>query len=263
MPHLQAKFPASLYVLSQNPTGSPPVLLLHGLGATGASWGLQIPALVKAGFLVLAPDMRGFGKSPYPGQTNIAGMTSDMAELLRIRQTYPAHVVGISMGGTIALQLALEDPRLVRKLVLVNTFARLRPDRLSVWLFFAFRMLLIHTLGLPAQAQVVGKRIFPDSVQQETRQVLIDQILQANPRAYRATMRSLARFNVSNRLNEITMPTLVITGENDNTVPLKNQRELAEGIPGARHVIIRSAGHAVIADQPDAFNKTMLDFLCG
>jgi 3-oxoadipate enol-lactonase len=74
-------------------------------------------------------------------------------------------------------------------------------------------------------------------------------------------MRALARFDVRRRLSDIRAPTLVVTGEEDTTVPPATQRELAEGIPGAQHVTIAGAGHAVIADSPEAFNRTLLAFL--
>jgi pimeloyl-ACP methyl ester carboxylesterase len=76
-------------------------------------------------------------------------------------------------------------------------------------------------------------------------------------------MRALARFNVLNRLGEISAPTLVITGELDRTVSPKNQRILAERIPNARQVVIPGAGHAVTGEQPEAFNQAMIDFLVG
>jgi pimeloyl-ACP methyl ester carboxylesterase len=129
------------------------VLLLHGLGVNGSSWALQFPALAEAGFRPVAPDARGFGQSSYPGGAmTVARMAEDMSALLEALHLVPAHVVGISMGGVLALQLALTRPEMIEKLVLVNTFARLRPERPSVWAYFAFRMILAHD-GLEAQAR--------------------------------------------------------------------------------------------------------------
>ena len=245
-----------------NPSGSPPVLLLHELGANCSSWSLQIPPLVEAGFRPIAPDVRGFGKSPYHGGgMAIPSLASDAATLLQSLNASPAIIVGISMGGAIALQLALDEPQAVSKLVLVNTFASLRAEKLSIWLYFSFRLLLVHTLGLPAQARTVARRIFPKPEQAELRQLLIEQITQADPRAYRAVMRALARFDVTARLGNIRVPTLIITGEQDTTVPLKSQRVLLAGIPNAWQIIMPAAGHAVTAEQPQAFNQHLLDFL--
>jgi len=237
-------------------------VLLHGLGATSQSWDLQIPALTQAGFRVIAPDARGFGCSPYPGGNHrIADMADDVAALLQRIDGAPAHVIGISMGGTLALQLALDHAELVRRLVLVNTFASLRPDRPSVWLYFALRMLLVNTVGLQAQAQTVARRIFPRPEQSFLRETLIAQICQADPRGYRVTMRALALFDVTRRLGEIRAPTLIVSGADDTTVPLKSQRLLVERISGARHLVIAAAGHAVTVEQPHAFNQAIVEFL--
>jgi pimeloyl-ACP methyl ester carboxylesterase len=238
------------------------VLLLHGLGACGASWALQIPALVDAGYRVIAPDVRGFGQSTYPGgRLRISDLAADMICLLEHLVTGPVHLVGISMGGAIALQLALDSPTLIRKLVLVNTFASLRPKNPSLWLYYAFRFILVHTLGLPAQARAVSHRIFPHPEQDPFRQELVKEICQADPDGYRAVMRSLALFNVADRLKEIHTQTLVISGEEDTTVPQKVQLNLFNSLPAAQHVLIPAAGHAVIVDQPELFNHHLLEFL--
>ena len=107
---------ASLHFLDPNPTGKPVVLLLHGLGADGSSWTLQLPALSRAGFRPLAPDAPGFGGSPYDGGGwNIRRVAAQMAGLLEELGGGPAHIVGLSMGGVIAQQFALDFPQLTKK----------------------------------------------------------------------------------------------------------------------------------------------------
>jgi 3-oxoadipate enol-lactonase len=251
-----------LHFLDPNPKGNSVVLLLHGLGANGSSWTLQFDPLIKAGFRPIAPDTPGFGESPYDGKGwSIQRSAAAMAELVKELVTTPVHVVGISMGGTIAQQIAFDFPHPVKKLVLVNTFAILRPTSLSGWLYFLQRFILVHTLGLPTQAKFVAARIFPGEDQQVMRDLLIKQITQADPRAYRAAMRSLGLFNSTGKLDQIKAPTLVVTGDRDSTVPVANQRNLAEHIHGAKHVFIPDAGHAVTIDQPDLFNEELLGFL--
>lgn len=261
MPDLNLSPNLTLHYLEHHPGGAQTVLLLHGLGATGASWEFQFQPLVEAGFHVLAPDARGFGASSYPGKTSVADMAGDMAALLEHLGASPSHVVGISMGGTLALQLAVDHPGMVKKLVLVNTFASLRPEKISVWLYFAIRFALVHTLGLPAQARAVAQRIFPKADQEELRQALISQILQADPRGYRAAMRALGMFDIRRELSGIRAPTLVITGSSDTTVPLKTQKVLSENIPQASTRLVPDAGHAVIVEKPHIFNQILLDFL--
>jgi pimeloyl-ACP methyl ester carboxylesterase len=262
MPLIDLPTGVRLNYLDINPEGRATVLLLHGLGVNGASWALQFQALSEAGYRSIAPDARGFGQTRcMGGGITVARLAEDMAALLEALHLVPAHVVGISMGGVLALQLALTRAQMIEKLVLVNTFARLRPERPSVWAYFALRMLMVHTLGLEAQARAVARRVLPREDQAEMREIMIQTVRQADPRAYRATMRALALFDVQDRLREIRLPTLLVTGADDNTVPPPLQRRLLLGILGAQQVIIPKAGHAVTADQPEAFNRVLLDFL--
>lgn len=260
MPIIELSPGLCFHYRDENRGGRQTVLLLHGLGVNSSSWQLQFPSLTGSGFRVLAPDAPGFGRTPYTGQAGVASTARLLAALLQKLDTGPVFIVGISMGGTHALQLTLDAPALVSRLVLVNTFARLDPGSWSGWLYFAFRFLLVHTMGLHVQARAVANRMFPHPSQQELRQEFIDQVLQADPRGYRAAMRALARFDVRRRLHEIQAPTLVITGEKDSTIPAANQQYLVQNIPGARQTVIPHAGHAVIADQPEAVNQALLDF---
>jgi 3-oxoadipate enol-lactonase len=252
----------TLHYLDPNPGGFPAVLLLHGLGADANSWALQIPALTGAGLRPIAVDIPGFGQSPYNGKYwSISWVAAHMAELLGELRTGAVHVIGLSLGGAIAQQFALDTPHLTRKLVLVSTFAVLRPDNLSGWVYFLQRFILVNTLGLPAQAKLVAQRIFPDPHNDQLRNILVDTISRADPRAYRKAMTSLGLFNSVKRLPEIKTPTLVITGADDNTVNPARQKFLVAGIPNARQVVIPHAGHAVPVDQGERFNKELLRFL--
>jgi len=252
----------TLNYLDPHPSGTPVVLLLHGLGANASSWTLQISPLIAAGFRPIATDTPGFGGSPYDGRGwSIRRVAADMAGLLEELQTGPAHVVGLSMGGTIAQQFALDAPHLTRSLVLVSTFTVLRPDTLSGWLYFLQRFILVNTLGLPAQARVVAQRVFPGPRYEQVREMLVETISRADPRAYRKAMSSLGLFNSIKRLGEIKVPTLVVTGADDTTVPPARQQMLVKGIRAAQQVTIPDAGHAVPVDQSERFNRELLAFL--
>ena len=252
-----------VYYLDENITSPNSVILLHGLGAHSGSWVLQTPALHQAGCRTIALDSPGFGRSTYPGgRTSINLFTAPIIALvdrMEIRQTT---VIGISMGGTMALQFTLDHPEHVSRLVLVNTFAHLNITSPRLLPYLLIRFILVHTLGLPTQANAVAKRLFPYSDQELLRQALIEQVNMADPRAYRAAMRALAWFDVRDRLREIRCPTLVVTGERDTTVPLETQYQLAQGITGARQVVIPAAGHAVTVEKPEAFNQILVEFLC-
>ena len=255
------KIRPEIYYLDPNPKGSPVVLLLHGLGADSSSWGYQIPILSEANMRPICVDLPGFGKSPIMERNwKISKITGQVADLTK-GLTSSCIVVGISMGGTVALQLCLDYPELVERLVLVSTFATLKPKHLHEWIYLSSRYIKARLQGVNAQAEMVAKRIFPNPNQNSLRGILVDQIHQANPTAYVSAMRALRFFDVRKRLNEISVPTLVISGGNDTTVPLENQTEMTNKIHGARQIIIPGGGHAIIADQPDIFNQVLLDFL--
>ena len=262
MPDVKLSPRLVLHYLDENPQGKSTVVLLHGLGATSQSWLLQIPILTTAGFRVIAPDMRGFGDSTYPGgRYRIEDLATDVAALLAqvgIRRT---SLVGISMGGTVSLGLLCDYAQFVDKAILVNTFARLRPAKPASLFYYALRFALIYSVGLKPQAKAVSRHIFPKPEQEVLRQLLVEEILKSDPAGYRAAFLALARFNRKTCLGQIKTPSLVVTGACDTTVLPENQRHLVEGIPGARQVVIPDAGHAVTVDQPEAFNKIMLNFL--
>jgi pimeloyl-ACP methyl ester carboxylesterase len=210
----------------------------------------------------IAPDAPGFGASVYDGKGwNFKRIAAGLAGLLDELHTGPVHVVGLSMGGVIAQQFVLDFPQLVRKLVLVSTFSVLQPEGFSQWFYFAQRALVVHFLGLEKQSKVVARRVFPEPGQQALREMAEQQIASADPRAYRAAMRSLGLFNSQRRLKSIKVPTLVVSGENDSTVSPVRQKMLADGISGAQQVIIPHAGHAVAIDQFAAFNQELIKFL--
>jgi 3-oxoadipate enol-lactonase len=262
MPDLELNSGMNLHYLDENRVSQRNVVLIHGLGANSDSWQLQTPSLIEAGFRTIIPDVPGFGKSTYPGgSSNIAKLTGYIAHLLDCLGIRETSVIGISMGGTLALQMALDQSFCIDKLVLVNTFARLNTTGIQQLPYYLQRLILLYAIGMPAQARAVAHRLFPYPEQEQLRQELISQILQADPRGYRSTLLALARFNVVDRLSEINLPTLVISGEADTTVPLENQLQLVSGIPNANHKIISKAGHAVTVEQPEIFNQIILEFL--
>lgn len=253
---------SDLNFLDPNPTGAPVVLLLHGLGVNASSWTLQFPPLIDAGFRPLAPDIPGFGASRYDEQGwSLKRIAATLAAWLDELGSGPVYVVGISMGGAIAQQLVLDHPTRIKKLILVSSFAALRPERPEGWAYLIQRVLLVIFKGIPEQAIFASHRLFPEPEQELLRKLLVEQITQANPRAYKGAMRALAFFDSRKQLKHIKTPTLVISGEKDGTATPFAQKTLAHGIPNAHQIIISGAGHAVSVDHPEEFNKAMMTFL--
>ncbi len=251
-----------IHYLDPNPRGSPAVLLLHGLGATSISWQFQLTTLADTGFRPIAPDLPGFGESAFVGDGwTIPGVANSMVDLLSRLGIESAHIVGLSMGGVIAQQIARTHPQIVRKLVLVSTFSVLRAESLETWFYFLLRAFLLLIFGLKAQARRVALRVFPKPDQGLQRELLEKTIARSNKRAYRSAMFSLGRFDSRQWLSEIKAETLILTGNEDTTVSPERQTLLKNGIPGARQVIIDGAGHAVSVDQADQFNCELIRFL--
>ena len=237
-----------------------PVLLLHGLGSRSEDWQLQVPALAER-YRVVTADMRGHGRTSKPsGPYSVPMMAADVLGLLDALGIETAHVVGLSMGGMIAFQMAVDRPERVRSLVIVNSgpelVARTFNERLRVW-----QRLALARLSSPARtAQFLGPRLFPKPEQAELRAQFIAQWAQNDPRAYRAAMRALVGWSVLDRVGALRCPTLIISGDRDYTPPSYKEHYTAL-IPGARLVVLEDSGHASPIDQAERFNACVLDFL--
>jgi pimeloyl-ACP methyl ester carboxylesterase len=173
----------------------------------------------------------------------------------------PLIVVGLSMGGTITQMLYRQRPEKIRKMVLVSTFSRLRPSAGENLPYLLRRLAQVSTGNLSKQAQTVADRLFPGEGQKFLHDYLLDQITTANPKVYRQCMVALGLFNSTLWMKKCTIPVLVISGDADTTVTLKNQRRLVNTIPNCEHIIISGGGHAVSVDHSDLFNSSLLSFI--
>jgi len=237
------------------------LLFLHGLGSCGQDWLLQMPVFCSR-FRVIAPDLYGHGQTDEPRKrVSIAQMTADVACLLDELGVKRTHIVGLSMGGCVAQQLALDDPARVRSLTLVNTFARFDPGAPGNAIPLGIRLGVLSVLGLPAQARFVAARMFPKPEQVQLRTLAAERIASNDLATYYHLLLALGAFDVTHRLREIACPTLVIVGDRDTTVPLRAKKFLAEHIRGARFELVADSGHATPIDQPEAFNRLVMNFV--
>ena len=237
-----------------------PVLLLHGLGSSTRDWELQTPDFSTL-YRVVAFDVRGHGQSDKPpGPYSIPLFTADTTELIRSLEIGPSHVVGISMGGMIAFQLAVDTPDLVRSLVIVNSgpelIIRSLRDRLNV----LQRSLLVRIFGMRKIGEFLSSRLFPKPEQEPLRQLFIERWEENDQRAYMDSMRGALGWSVSESLHKIMCPTLVVASDEDYT-PISAKKAYVERLPRSELVVIEDARHAVTVERPEAFNKVVLDFL--
>lgn len=247
------------------PPGGASVVLLHGLGSSARDWQWQVAAFQER-YRVITLDLPAHGRSafrrgPRAEPLRVEAMAAAVGRLLTRLGEGPVHVVGLSLGGCVALALAIAAPTRVRSLTLVNAFARLRPAGWRGAYRMLERLVLLAVAPMPVIAARVAQNLFPGPEQGELRAAAAASLGRNDKRAYFAAARALTRFDVRRRLAEIRCPTLIVAGEVDRTVPRTSAEFLQGGIPDARLLIVPGSGHATPYDQPDLFNRLVLEFV--
>lgn len=238
----------------------PPVVFLHGLGSSTRDWEFQLGFFSKDHQMITV-DTRGHGRSEKPkGPYSVPLFASDIAALIRALAVGPVDVVGISMGGMIAFQLALDAPELVRRVVIVNSFPELIARTLKDRLMFLQRFIIVRFIGLRKMGQVLAERLLPKPEHAELRQIFEDRWAENDLQAYQASMNALNGWSVKDRLGEIKCPVLVMTGDHDYTT-VESKAEYAKLIPNAELVVMEDSRHATPVEHPDAFNNVVKEFL--
>lgn len=239
-----------------------PLVLLHGLGSSARDWEAQME-FFSGKRRVFALDLRGHGRSGKPrGPYSIPLFADDVADA--VRRLKPAaraggvHVAGLSMGGMVALQLALDAPALLRSLTVVNSGVDYRAktrrqQRQLLWRRLALRLLPMRRVG-----QVLGRRLFP--ARPDLRRKMATRWAENDPAAYRAAFEAIMDWNVRSALPEICMPTLVVAAAKDY-LPLSTYRTYAGRIPRAELAVLDDTRHAAPIEAPDRFNALLAAFL--
>lgn len=245
----------------------PVVVLLHGFPFDRTMWSYQV-AEVGATYRVITPDLRGHGETAAPdGAYPIDDMADDVIDLLDALQlTEPLVVGGLSMGGYIALSLALRYPERLRGLILIDTKAGAdTPEAAANRLNLARQVEETHSTAAVVDGML--PRIF-SSVTREHRPEAIEMIhermVKTHPRAVAGALRGMAaRPDRTGDLPRIAVPTLVLVGEDDAVTPPADARLMAESIPNARYEVIPNAGHLAPVENPEATSRAILAFLDG
>jgi 3-oxoadipate enol-lactonase len=236
-----------------------PLLLIHGLGCSGAAWAFQVAALEHR-FRLIIPDLPGSGHSAPPrSEYTIAGFANAMWRLmdhLNIRQT---NIVGFSLGGAVALEMASIRPDCVPKLGLINSLATYQPHSLRKWLETYISATLVRMLGMPRAACLMAGRLFPEPWQRAMREHASRVMGSVPANSYLGTGFALARWAILDRLDRLNCRVLLIAAENDFT-PLAEKRELAKRL-NAELVVVRGSRHATPFDSVEATNASLLAML--
>jgi pimeloyl-ACP methyl ester carboxylesterase len=238
------------------------VLLIMGLGYPAAMWFRQVPALTER-YRVIRVDNRGAGHTgdvpgaPYTVET----MAADCLAVLDAAEVNSAHVVGISMGGLMAQEIALTAPERVRSLCLLATHpgiahAVMNPEAMAM-------------LGNRGEltAREAAEASIPFNYVPSTPRERIEEDwavrlpLAATNEGYVAQLSGTSQWDGYDRLDRITSPTLVLHGELDALVPPDNGRILADRIPGAELVTVPQANHLLGTDQPEQVSELLVSWL--
>ncbi len=238
------------------------LVLIHGLGSSTRDWELQVPAFAN-NFRVITLDLRGHGKSAKPpGPYSMAMFTEDTARLIKELGTDPAHILGISLGGMVAFQLAIDHPDLVRSLIIVNStpemVTRTLKEKTAIWQ----RLLIVRLMGMRKMGQVLGDRFLPRPDQAELREIFIERWAENDKSAYLEAMKAVIGWSVIEKLGEISCPALIV-GSDGDYFPTSDKETYTKMIPGAEMVIVKDSLHALPAEKPAEFNKIVIDFLLG
>jgi pimeloyl-ACP methyl ester carboxylesterase len=242
-----------------------PLLLINGLGSDHLEWLHQIPAF-EARFRVVAFDNRGTGRTDVPpGPYTTAQMADDAASLVRALGIPRCHVLGVSLGGMIAQEVALRHPDLVEGLVLGCTGPggelSLRPSPEAMAAFA-----LAKGENPEAELRRMVPFLYTDACIRERPEEIEGFVRRrldhpTPPGGYLAQLIAAVSHDTSSQLEKIQARTLVITGDADRLVHWENSLRLAGRIPGATLVVLPGAPHRLFAETADAFNREVLRFL--
>ena len=259
MPHINVNG-ANLHYRFDGNEHDPVILLSNSLASNLHMWDPQIDALVEAGFRVLRYDSRGMGQSEVTaGPYTIEQLADDAFGLLEALEIGRVHYCGLSKGGMVGQMLGTRHAKRFKSLTLCDTAAYMGPaemweERIAV--AQANGMASTVTATLERWITPAGQARLPEAVAQ-----IGEMISTTAVEGYAACCRAIASMDQRESIKAITIPTLVIVGEDDPGTPVSAAELIAERIPGARLCVLSEAAHLANIEQPEAFNQALLGFL--
>jgi len=237
------------------------VVMSHSLACAIPMWDEQAQAL-RLRYKVLRFDTRGHGGSDAPaGPYTLGQMADDLHGLLAARGVTRPHFVGLSMGGMIGMTYALEHPGALRSLVLCDTSSRVGPEAKPVW---DERIRIATEQGMEPLVEPTLKRWFtePFLARRPPAVERVRDMIRATPvTGYVGCCHAIPQIDLTDRLHGIACPVQIIVGEQDVGTPVAMARAIHQAIAGSDLVVIPDASHLSNVEQPEAFNRALLDFL--
>jgi pimeloyl-ACP methyl ester carboxylesterase len=227
-------------------------------------WRPQVEAFSRVGWRVIAPDLRGYGKTTVvPGTTTLAAFARDLADLLEYLAVDRIVLGGLSMGGQIVMEFYRLFPQRVRGLVLADTSARAETEDGKRHRNRTADRLLREGMA-PYAEEVLPKMVAPPNLRARpelARQVLALMLATSPEGAAAALLGRAERPDYLDLLGHIAVPTLVVVGSDDTFTPVNEAQQLQERIPDATLVVIRDAGHMPNLERPTEFNGALRGLL--
>jgi 3-oxoadipate enol-lactonase len=240
---------------------APAVVLSHALATKAEVWGYQLPLLSQR-FRVILYDVRGHGESEATGDSySLEELANDVVKLLDYLSIGRTALVGLSLGGMIGQVLALNAPERLSALVLCSTGSKATE---AMKTNFDLRIEAVRLKGLESQVEPTLTRWFsPGFLQSAPRTTawIADLIRGTSPDGFIGCCRALQKLNVTERLKQIRVPTLLVPGEKDQAFPPSVAESIRERIDGSRLEVLRGAAHLGIVEQVHGFNEIILPFL--
>jgi pimeloyl-ACP methyl ester carboxylesterase len=243
--------------------GSTAVFLLHGVGGGKQAWRDNLPALAAAGYRAIAWDMPGYGASAAIAPYTLAGLADALCSVMDRAGARRHVVLGHSMGGMVAQELAARAPERIHGLILSGTspaFGRADGHWQQQFLQDRFAPLDAGQTMAELAAQLVPTMMAPDADPHALQ--LAREVMAAVPQAsYRAALQAIVTFNRLSDLGRIGVPTLCLAGEHDRNASPSVMQRMADRIPAAQYQCLGAVGHLANMEQPAAFNSAVLQFL--
>ncbi len=236
-----------------------PLVLLHGLGSSVEDWEHQIPEFSKH-YRVIAMDLRGFYRSLHgAGALSIMRFAADVWTLLRKLGVDRFHLIGHSMGGAVAMQLAINHPGTVIRMVIANSVPSFQPQTFKQHFEVWYRQIMMRLLGPVRLAKIGALRMYPGEHQAALREKSILRGSRNGP-SYLESLKALTRWSVINRLQELRMPVLVLAAEHDYFTR-EDMVQFAHALPKGRFHLFPGTHHGLPLEAPQLFNPAVLKFL--
>ena len=238
-----------VHIETRGDSTDPPIIFIHGAGGSSATWIMQLRQL-SADFFIVAINLNGHGKTPDRSESDTAeSYLTDIEEVVR---NYNRPIIaGHSMGGMLSQLFALRFPELISGIILIGTGARLR---VAQFIFDALEN------NFDAYVEGAGNFMFDEHASEELRESSKKEIRKCKPAIIYRDFKACNEFDIMEKVSEISIPTLILVGEQDMMTPAKFSEYLHEKIPNSVLYKIKRAGHSVMLEQPGELNSKIAEW---